>query len=642
MSNSTVGWQAGSEGRDTLSLVYSCLITIFTCTWTVLHLNVPGLYDKWWEIALRKAKWMVITILLPEFIFAKAVCDLRLALKNLHEFEISLKEKHKDNLQWTDSYENSEHTYSWRVDYGPQAKRLYKILGLTPPDEKSRPIESLMKHEGNDLAARSSPDAEGAQAHRNIYHTTQLWTLTHAYLANMGGLVHYTKKEDFRGHERLEYHVLTGATLGLAYSWNPDHPLRGLILGKGDIEDKSKADWLLKFFAILQVTWLVLTVIVRGANSVPVTQLEIATVAFSISAIATYAANWWKPKDVSQPIRIPRIADGVLDSFEVDILALSFKQRLTDFAIAKDEVDKLHAYQQQRVKNDVTWIQGGVPLIYNIMAAFSVIFGGIHLIAWNFEFPSLAELMLWRVSGLTSTILPLIIIIPNLYLNYLATTYTDNKLKPIFCGMMKTLYKPPADFQDMLKKLQSSLEDDNERDTPPTLTGASTLEKGPLNNEEDSTWEGITKSRLRALTRKLSTFFALWESSKETTAQRDYSTLPARQCLAWILIRTSDNALEKYEKFCYNNSITPDTWIPIKHHICSIVEISKRYDKEEERIETQKKAYTTVSKFLTIGGSILYIISRLIIIVLLFTSLRAVPKGVYDDTPWTRFLPNFS
>ncbi|TRX93761.1 hypothetical protein FHL15_005437 [Xylaria flabelliformis] len=640
MSNSTIGWQAGPAERDTLTLVYGCLITIFTCTWTVLHLNVPGLSDKWWEIAMRKAKWMAITVLLPEFIFAKAVCDLRLALKNLHDFEIALKEKHKDSLQWTDSYEYIGHTYSWQVDYGPRAKRLYKILGLTPPDDQSRPIESIMKYEGNDLAARSSSDAEEAQADRNTtrnYHTTQLWTLTHAYLADMGGLVYYTKK-DFWENNRLEYYVLTGATLSLAHSWNPDHPLRGLVLGKGDIEDKSKADWLLKFLAILQVTWLVLTVIVRGASSLPVTQLEIATVAFSVSAIATYAANWWKPKDVSQPIRIPRIADGDFELDEVDILALSFTRRLTDFAMAKDDVEKTRAYQQQRVKNDVTWIQGGVPLIYNIMAAFSVVFGGIHLIAWNFEFPSLAELMLWRASSLMSTILPLIIIMPNLYLNYLATTYTDNKLKSSFYEIMKTLYKPPADFQDTLKRLHSSLGDENERNTPPTRTSSSTFNERPLNNEEDN----FNKSRLRALTHKLLTFFTLWESSKETFAQKDYSTLKARQCLAWILIRASDKALETYENFCYNNSITPDTWIPIKHHIRLILDIFKRYEEEEDRIQTQKEAYTRVSKFLTIGGSILYIISRLIILVLLFTSLRAVPKGVYDDTPWTRFLPSFS
>lgn len=56
MSNSKVKWQAVPTERGTLTLVYSCLLTVFTCTWTVLHLNVPGPNDGAWEIALRKAK----------------------------------------------------------------------------------------------------------------------------------------------------------------------------------------------------------------------------------------------------------------------------------------------------------------------------------------------------------------------------------------------------------------------------------------------------------------------------------------------------------------------------------------------------------------------------------------------------------
>jgi len=80
VSELTVGWQAGPTQRGTLTLIYSCLVTVFACTWTVLHLNVPGLDDGPWIKALRKAKWMAITVLFPKFILSKAICDLRLAL----------------------------------------------------------------------------------------------------------------------------------------------------------------------------------------------------------------------------------------------------------------------------------------------------------------------------------------------------------------------------------------------------------------------------------------------------------------------------------------------------------------------------------------------------------------------------------
>ncbi|KAI0550588.1 hypothetical protein F4679DRAFT_541912 [Xylaria curta] len=606
MSNSTIGWQAGPTERGTLVLVYGCLITIFTCTWTVLHLNVPGVNDKWWEIAMRKMKWMAITILLPEFIFAKAICDLRLALQNLHEFDTALKEIHKDNLEWTDSHQYIKHTYSWRVDYGLHAKRLYQILRLPLPDDQSRPVERIAEYEENDSDVESSLDAEAAQVYANRlsnFHTVQLWTLTHAYFANMGGLVYSPGSHQ----GELQNSVLTGSKLSLAYSWYTDHPLRGLILRKGDIEDKSKADWLLKCLAVSQVIWLGLTVIVRGINGLPVTQLEIATLAFSISAIATYAANWWKPKDVSQPIRISRITPGRAISGAVD-KAQSFTMRFVFFEQASFE-------ELDRVRNDETWIGGTVPLIFNIMAVFSLVFGGIHLIAWNFEFPSRAELMLWRASSLTSTILPLIIIMPNLYLGYLATTHTDNKLISSLDEMVKSQDKSPVEFLDMLKRLYSILIDENKRNI----------------------FYARANSGLQALIRDLLEFHALWENHQATGSINRLG-----ECFFRIVQRASDTSLNEYENYIHENSIASDIWDPIKHYICSLIRIWKPYDEEEKRLRTRRDCYSILVALLTLSGSILYIISRLIILVLLFTSLRAVPKGVYDNTPWTRFLPSFS
>lgn len=266
---------------------------------------------------------MAINILIPEFIFSKAICDLRLALNDLRELNDELKStyKNKPGLAWTDKNGDIQHTYSWQVDYGPRANLLYRILGLQLPIRGDRLAETTAEYENNNPTRASSPNMEVGQenndtAARNsssverihTYRTTQNWTLTHAYFANMGGLL-YPDIHGVRENE-LRYYVLSGVTLSNRYDWSGNHPLEGLVLEKRDIEDKSKADWLLKCFTVLQVAWLVLTVIVRGVEGLPVTQLEIATVAFSIFAIFTYAANWWKPKDVSRPILIKKRARG--------------------------------------------------------------------------------------------------------------------------------------------------------------------------------------------------------------------------------------------------------------------------------------------------------------------------------------------
>lgn len=70
-----VGWVAGPHARGTMSLLLSCLTTIFLCTWTVLHLDVPENDEKRTMLATfrRKAIWMAITVIAPEIVVMYAV-----------------------------------------------------------------------------------------------------------------------------------------------------------------------------------------------------------------------------------------------------------------------------------------------------------------------------------------------------------------------------------------------------------------------------------------------------------------------------------------------------------------------------------------------------------------------------------------
>ncbi|OBT55914.1 hypothetical protein VE04_03701 [Pseudogymnoascus sp. 24MN13] len=77
-SNSTnatserLGWTETPNTRGSIDILYTCLSTIFLCSWTVLHLNIPSCSDTSKKIFLRKLKWMGIAILVPEFVTALA------------------------------------------------------------------------------------------------------------------------------------------------------------------------------------------------------------------------------------------------------------------------------------------------------------------------------------------------------------------------------------------------------------------------------------------------------------------------------------------------------------------------------------------------------------------------------------------
>jgi hypothetical protein len=66
-------WKSMPEGRGTLSIIYSCLFTVFIYAWSALHQNVPADDDSKSQVFWRKVKWMLIGILAPEFIAVTAL-----------------------------------------------------------------------------------------------------------------------------------------------------------------------------------------------------------------------------------------------------------------------------------------------------------------------------------------------------------------------------------------------------------------------------------------------------------------------------------------------------------------------------------------------------------------------------------------
>jgi hypothetical protein len=65
-------------------------------------------------------------------------------------------------------------------------------------------------------------------------------------------------------------------------------------IAKADIEDRSKGDVLSKAIAILQLLWFVLQLIARYVQNLPITLLEIDTLA--VAALTCIAYGWWWKK----------------------------------------------------------------------------------------------------------------------------------------------------------------------------------------------------------------------------------------------------------------------------------------------------------------------------------------------------------
>lgn len=412
------GWVAGPKQRGTLILVYGCLSTIFASTWTVLHLNVPGPEDTSWVKALRKAKWMAITVLFPEFIFSKAVCELRLAVADLYAMHVAMS---KAQLKWTDTVPylhdprvGLKMDWTWEAKFGRSMRVLHSLLGLgqlprTSEDfvEEPQPAHTnessssqsvrqardaaqdvevtdtaeaevaiprgkdndpadpttLPQHEekstafsacvnGKHLSSRRTSMSHSIQNGRSEaieWSQKREWTLLHSYYANMGGLLYTTRALC----NRQDIPPCTASSLASALEHRSGvELLKEFNLRKEDIEDKSKADWLLKAIAMSQISWLILNVWARHVAQFPITQLEIASVAFSLIAIATYAANWWKPKDITSSTALTTTVEPGLWYQKPPRIFISFIDRLL-------APQRLNMYQIIRELDESRMIESG-------------------------------------------------------------------------------------------------------------------------------------------------------------------------------------------------------------------------------------------------------------------------------------------
>ena len=75
---------------------------------------------------------------------------------------------------------------------------------------------------------------------------------------------------------------------------------------KAEIEDKGKSDWLAKSLALLQTLWFVMQCIARAIEHLPVTHLEIVTLAYAAMNFVIYIFWWNKPLNVNRPVRVFR------------------------------------------------------------------------------------------------------------------------------------------------------------------------------------------------------------------------------------------------------------------------------------------------------------------------------------------------
>ena len=164
-----------------------------------------------------------------------------------------------------------------------------------------------------------------------------------------------------------------------------------------ELDDKNKGDALIKVLALGQVVWFFIQMGMRLRYHLPTSQLEIVALSFAICIGLVYGLLLGKPQDASTAI----IVSAARYPTAEQMISIAIAGPST-FGSSRRSVwipnDAIHQYEGAR---------GMAKLNQGVMVAVTI-FGGVHCVAWEFDFPTQVEQLLWRIcSTATIALLPL-------------------------------------------------------------------------------------------------------------------------------------------------------------------------------------------------------------------------------------------
>ncbi|MCJ1372293.1 hypothetical protein MMC20_003516 [Loxospora ochrophaea] len=390
-----VNFVTSPNSRGTLDILWASLLTILACTWTIQHLNVPKQRlerDPGWRGDIKwkakgswtTTKWMLGTMIAPEIVLVKAVIEFVAAKKITKRMKAFANE---DDVPWTRTHAmlaimgGFVIEYGGRPEQGPETQRETQQSESDPTESREENLEAL---EGN-LPSNINPLNE----HKiNQNSTEQSSDEDH-------------KKWEAVMQERKSYRNVVHLTANEIHSLRDAHILKKLpFCTDDDIYDKSKSDAFTKAIAFGQILWFTIQIIVRASRRIPVSQLELTATAFSACGLVIYIFNWKKPQSVRVPYVILQY-ESVVPRDALQKLGVSHGTLSWVLLRNTHKYDLEQRLSGSPIPNDFTGAHGSEDNsdAYGLLLGTTV-FGALHVVAWNFDFPTHAEQIVWRVTSI--------------------------------------------------------------------------------------------------------------------------------------------------------------------------------------------------------------------------------------------------
>ena len=435
-------WVAGPKTRGTLSLVFSCVITLFLCVWTTVHVNIEPPENEFnptlarfipikalktdsrllkflAKRSIRKLGWGCVTLIVPEGVMAIAAYERKIASL--------LRDKVNETIG-KDSRRDK-----WDMPLGYYAIMGGFVIPRADYDDATKHRKGKVGSEG-ETGTASGKNSEITSKDKKVEIAVQS---PEPASKLEGGAIETRVPEG-----SLENKPLTLTPYGVLKlaEWQKESESGSkpdlITITSAQVQDKSNANSLAKVLVAWQALWMIVQIIGRRAEDpgIPVTLLELHTCLHSFCAFAMYITWWDKPVDIDLPTTVHLSRDQIITLIEGEpnpndptnlwsetgdeekthsSPKLSTGDASRVFLTSRSGIGKL-MYQRLVGHRDIRteffsamsdayirlWRGKRAFWKQSLVISFvGLVFGGVHLAAWNSSFPSYAERVLWQISS---------------------------------------------------------------------------------------------------------------------------------------------------------------------------------------------------------------------------------------------------
>ena len=368
-----VGWVYESSGRGTLTLVVTCLVTIFLCTWVVIH---PRVYKNRLLGALHKITLFIKAVLAPELIAVEGLQEWT----QCHKMKRDCVKIAGDDFKLIHAFYVSMLALRYRTPLGDRVIWPNQYVWLL-----QQRLVDWRDHASWGLDERVIRDKSNADSAVKLVAFCQvIWFVAQSIMRTVHGFP-LSQLESMT----LSYIPLFAVTYSLWWVKPKDiktpsvidlpdmSPEQKTIFESMAISNKFDDEGSEAQMSLWNIWYLTPRVFEKEEED-----REAAKAAKKTNAVRAEADNakgQEKPKENIQHEEIDIEAGAIQDP------ATRETPKATKETVVSHWDPELY-----------------LSKIWPLICLFGVSFGALHLISWNTAFPTIIELWLWRVAALVS------------------------------------------------------------------------------------------------------------------------------------------------------------------------------------------------------------------------------------------------